>query len=129
MGREGEIVIGEVIEGEEVGEKGEEFEEKGLRVVLGELMGKVVLEELGEDGVRGIMEGGEEGVDGELVGRMGGIGLKGWGVIGLGGRVGGLGYERGVVRVLKVVGGEIVEEVERVIGKVGVRVVFVVVVD
>lgn len=128
IGRQGEIVIREVIDGEHVADKRQQFQDKGFTLLFRHFIGKLVFHDFAEDGVTGIMQPAQQRVHRQFLRTIGGIAFKPCPLIRFGGTVGPFPYESGVVSLFKLVRAEIVQQVQTVIGKVGLTLVFLLVV-
>ena len=101
---------------------------RGLHYSKYDIIGKLAFHDFAEDGVTGIMQPAQQRVHRQFLRTIGGIAFKPCPLIRFGGTVGPFPYESGVVSLFKLVRAEIVQQVQTVIGKVGLTLVFLLVV-
>ncbi len=109
-------------------DKRQQFQDKGFTLLFRHFIGKLVFHDFAEDGVTGIMQPAQQRVHRQFLRTIGGIAFKPCPLIRFGGTVGPFPYESGVVSLFKLVRAEIVQQVQTVIGKVGLTLVFLLVV-
>ncbi len=102
--------------------------DKGFTLLFRHFVGKLVLHDFAEDVVPGIAQPAQQRVHRQFLRTVGGIAFEPRLFIRFGGTVGAFPYESSVVSLFKLVRAEIVQQVQTVIGKVGLTLVFLLVV-
>ena len=102
--------------------------DKGFLFLFRHFVEKLALHDFTENGVPGIAQPAQQRVHRLLLRAIGGIAFEPRLFIRFGGTVGPFPYESGVSRLFKLVRAEVVQQVQTVIGKVGLTLVFLLVV-
>ena len=125
---EGEVVVRKVIDGEYITDRRQQFSDEGFAFLFRHFTGKLVFHDFAEDGVLGIAKPPQERVHRQLLRPFGRIAFEPRTLIRFGGTVGTLPDEGIVGSLFKLVCAEVVQQVQTVIGKVGLTLVFLLVV-
>ena len=128
IGRQGEIVVREVINGEYVSDKRQQFPGKGFTLRFRHVVGKLVFHDFAQDGVLGVAKPLQQCVHRQFLRTSSRIAFEHCPFIRSCGTVGAFTDEGFVGRLFKFVRSEIVQQVQTVVGKVGLSFVFLLVV-